>query len=180
MRTIYNIKAELELKIIPHVLKIHDRCICIPDSKNCEIFIKETPRVNVFFVEYLNNWKGELPYNEVIPQVIAAYKHYINEKEDSSCTDTQEKIAAVLDSMKDLILYKNQKYGDSAINPKKIFYKGDSTNSILIRLDDKLGRVIANTEEMPRVNDVADIIGYCTLLLISMGVKPEDIAKFKD
>ena len=95
-------------------------------------------------------------------------------------TGTQKKISDIMDSMKDLLLYKNQKYGDSAINPKKIFYKGDSTNSILIRLDDKLGRIISNTEEKPRINDTADIIGYCTLLLISMGVTPEDIAKFKD
>ena len=95
-------------------------------------------------------------------------------------TDTQERIAEILEAMKDLLLYKNQKYGDSAINPKKIFYKGDSTNSILIRLDDKLGRIISNAEEKPRINDIADILGYCTLLLISMGVTPEDIAKFKD
>lgn len=93
---------------------------------------------------------------------------------------TQQKIRDIMDAMKDLLLYKNQKYGDSAINPKKIFYKGDSTNSILIRLDDKLGRVMSNTEEKPRVNDVADIIGYCTLLLISMGVMADDISKFKD
>lgn len=93
---------------------------------------------------------------------------------------TQQKIHEVLGAMTDLLLYKNQKYGDSAINPKKIFYKGDSTNSILIRLDDKIGRVMSNTEEKPRVNDVADIIGYCTLLLISMGVTADDIAKFKD
>jgi hypothetical protein len=93
---------------------------------------------------------------------------------------TQRKIREITDAMKDLLLYKNQKYGDSAISPKKIFYKGDSTNSILIRLDDKLGRVMSNTEDKPRVNDVCDIIGYCTLLLISMGVTAEDIAKFKD
>jgi hypothetical protein len=93
---------------------------------------------------------------------------------------TQQKIHELMGAMKDLLLYKNQKYGDSAINPKKIFYKGDSTNSILIRLDDKIGRVTSNTEEKPRVNDVCDIIGYCTLLLISMGVTAEDIAKFKD
>ena len=74
----------------------------------------------------------------------------------------------------------SQKYGDSAINPKKIFYKGDSTNSILIRLDDKIGRVMSNPDDKPRVNDVADIIGYCTLLLISMGVTAEDILKFRD
>ena len=93
---------------------------------------------------------------------------------------TQQKIHEILGAMTDLLLYKNQKYGDSAINPKKIFYKGDSTNSILIRLDDKIGRVMSNTEEKPRINDVCDIIGYCTLLLISMGVTAEDIAKFKD
>ena len=93
---------------------------------------------------------------------------------------TQQKIHELMGAMKDLLLYKNQKYGDSAINPKKIFYKGDSTNSILIRLDDKIGRVMSNTEEKPRVNDVCDIIGYCILLLISMGVTTEDIAKFKD
>lgn len=95
-------------------------------------------------------------------------------------TPTQRKIREVIEAMKDLLLYKNRKYGDSAINPKKVFYKGDSTNSILIRLDDKLGRVMSNTEDKPRVNDVCDIIGYCTLLLISMGVTAEDIAKFKD
>lgn len=95
-------------------------------------------------------------------------------------TPTQRKIREITDAMKDLLLYKNQKYGDSAINPKKVFYKGDSTNSILIRLDDKIGRIMSNTEDKPRVNDVCDIIGYCTLLLISMGVTAEDIAKFKD
>lgn len=95
-------------------------------------------------------------------------------------TPTQRKIRALTDAMKDLLLYKNNKYGDSAINPKKIFYKGDATSSILIRLDDKLGRVMSNPDDRPRVNDVCDIIGYCTLLLISMGVTPEDIAKFKD
>ena len=95
-------------------------------------------------------------------------------------TPTQQKIKDILSGMTDLLLHKNRKYGDSAINPKKIFYKGDSTNSILIRLDDKIGRVMSNTEEKPRVNDVADIIGYCTLLLVSMGTTSEDLKKFMD
>lgn len=93
-------------------------------------------------------------------------------------TESQKKIVEVCDSMKDLLLYKNQKYGDSALNPNNIFYKGDSTNSIKIRLDDKIGR-IKNCEET-RVNDVADIIGYCTLLLVSIGATKEDFEKLKD
>ena len=100
--------------------------------------------------------------------------------EDFEDTPTQQKIKDILSGMTDLLLYKNKKYGDSAINPKKIFYKGDSTNSILIRLDDKIGRVMSNTEEKPRVNDVADIRGYCTLLLVSMGITSEDLKKFMD
>ena len=92
----------------------------------------------------------------------------------------REKIIEITDSMKDLLLYKNEKYGDSALSPNNIFYKGDSTNSILIRLDDKIGRIKNNTEPKPRVNDVCDIIGYCVLLLASMNVSSEDISKFKD
>lgn len=95
-------------------------------------------------------------------------------------TETQQKIVELTGAMRDLLLYKNQKYGDSALHPKRVFYKGDAVNSILIRLDDKIGRIMANTESAPRINDVADIIGYCTLLLIGMGVKPDDIQKLMD
>ena len=95
-----------------------------------------------------------------------------------SLTESQKKIVEICDSVKDLLLYKNQKYGDSALNPNNIFYKGDSTNSIKIRLDDKIGR-IKNCEET-RVNDVADVVGYGILLLASMKVTKDDIAKFKD
>lgn len=93
-------------------------------------------------------------------------------------SESQWRISKVLDKMKDVLLYKNQKYGDSALHPKKRFYKGDSTNSIKIRLDDKISRV-ENCDEI-RINDVADIIGYCTLLLVSMGVTEEDLEKLKD
>ena len=93
---------------------------------------------------------------------------------------TQDKITEITDAMKDLLLYKNAKYGDSALNPKHIFYKGDAVNSISIRLDDKLSRIMTNEDVTPRVNDVADIIGYCVLLLVSMGVNADDIKKLKD
>lgn len=96
---------------------------------------------------------------------------------------SQEKIAEIVDATKDLLLYKNKMYGDSALNPVGIFTKHlksvpENTASILVRLDDKLGRV-RNADTL-RTNDVSDIIGYCTLLLVSMGVTKEDIAKFKD
>ena len=94
--------------------------------------------------------------------------------------NTQQRITEITEAMRDLLLYKNQKYGDSALKPKQIFYKGEATDSIMIRLDDKLGRIMANTDTTPRINDVADIIGYCTLLLVSMGATVEDIQKLMD
>lgn len=100
----------------------------------------------------------------------------VNEIESSSAS----RITEVMDGMKDLLLYKNKMYGDSALRPHKGWYKGDAQNSILIRLMDKQSRIDNNPDPLPRVNDVCDIIGYCTLLLVSMGVTKSDIDKFKD
>ena len=72
--------------------------------------------------------------------------------------ETQQKIIEMTDAMRDLLLYKNKKYGDSALKPKRIFYKGTTLSSILIRLDDKLSRVMESNDKLPRINDVADII----------------------
>ena len=114
----------------------------------------------------INNGKGDVEYK--LPEPFNS----------TTLTNSQKKIIEVCDSMKDLLLYKNQKYGDSALNPNNVFYKGDSTNSIKIRLDDKIGRV-RNCEET-RINDVADIIGYCVLLLVSMEAGKKELEALKD
>ena len=83
--------------------------------------------------------------------------------------DTQKDIAEICDSIKDLLISKNQKYGDSAINPSRIFSKASAVEQILVRIDDKLNRIqkgaglIANDEDV-----VNDLIGYLVLLKIAM------------
>ena len=64
--------------------------------------------------------------------------------------NSQEKIKEITNAMQDLLIYKNQKYGDSALKPNNVFFKGDATNSILICLDNKIGRIKSNTEVTPR------------------------------
>ncbi|MDR1207293.1 MAG: hypothetical protein LBK26_02670 [Rickettsiales bacterium] len=88
----------------------------------------------------------------------------------------KDKISQVCDAMKDLLVYKNKEYGNSALNPIGIFSKQDAENSIDIRLDDKLSR-IKNAKEL-RKNDIADLIGYLVLLCISQGW--DDFSEFKD
>jgi hypothetical protein len=87
---------------------------------------------------------------------------------------TKEKIGCVLASLDALLVEKNRRYGDSALNPQNICYKGGATDSILIRIDDKLGRIKNNTGEL-RKNDIVDLMGYLTLLCVS-----KDWLDFKD
>ncbi len=87
-----------------------------------------------------------------------------------------EKIEEVLDSLKELLLYKNKKYGNAALEPLGVFNKGDALTGILLRLDDKLSR-IKNNPELAK-NDVADLMGYLTLLCVVNGWTNFD--EFKD
>ena len=72
---------------------------------------------------------------------------------------------SVLNSVSEVLIEKNRKYGNAALEPIGLFYKGDSTTSITIRIDDKISRV-RNAEEL-RKNDMFDLLGYSLLLGIS-------------
>jgi hypothetical protein len=83
-------------------------------------------------------------------------------------TRTQLEIAMVCDDIKNLLLRKNANYGDSAINPSRIFSKASAVEQILVRIDDKLSRIgrgaglVANDEDV-----IDDLIGYLVLLKIA-------------
>lgn len=84
--------------------------------------------------------------------------------------ETQQKIAEVCDEIKNMLIQKNKSYGDSALDPIRIFSRADVDEQIKIRIDDKLSRVSRGTEFYGD-NDVDDLIGYLILLKISSGNK---------
>jgi hypothetical protein len=86
---------------------------------------------------------------------------------------SRDRITEITGAIEELLLEKNNRYGDSALNPCRIFSSQSPSEGILIRLDDKVSR-IKNSGEV-RLNDVSDIIGYLVLYLISTDVKREDI-----
>lgn len=94
-------------------------------------------------------------------QICSNYER--KEEESKTCIE----IGKVLESMKHLLKEKNKRYGDSALTPVGVFNKLDATSSIQVRLDDKISR-IQNSNEL-RKNDVADVIGYLTLLCVAKG-----------
>ena len=84
----------------------------------------------------------------------------------SKIAQTQIDIATTCDSVKELLLEKNRKYGDSALNPVRIFSKSDPVEQIKVRLDDKLSR-IRNQQSDEDEDVIDDAIGYLVLLKVA-------------
>ena len=79
------------------------------------------------------------------------------------------KISAVCDDIKELLIHKNRKYGNSALKPNRIFSKSSATEQLLVRIDDKLNRIMKGAGLLATDEDVVnDLIGYLVLLKISM------------
>lgn len=87
----------------------------------------------------------------------------------SEVSETQNQISLICDEVKNLLIEKNKKYGDSALNPSRIFSKAGAVEQILVRIDDKLNRIqkgaglLANDEDV-----IMDLMGYLVLLKIAL------------
>ena len=83
--------------------------------------------------------------------------------------ETESKISVVCDDIKELLIHKNRKYGNSALQPNRIFSKCSATEQLLVRIDDKLNRIMKGACLLATDEDVVnDLIGYLVLLKISM------------
>lgn len=81
---------------------------------------------------------------------------------------TQDYIAEICDEVKDLLIRKNIQYGDSALNPVRIFSRASSDEQLRVRLDDKLSRLSRGDESIENDDDViSDLIGYLVLLQVT-------------
>jgi hypothetical protein len=66
----------------------------------------------------------------------------------------------------EMLIKKNVSYGNSALNPVRIFSKADPKEQLMVRLDDKLSR-IKNAGSFPGDNDIDDMTGYLVLYKIA-------------
>ena len=82
---------------------------------------------------------------------------------------TRDDIARVCDDLKALLLEKNAKYGDSALDPVRTFSKASAVEQILVRIDDKLSRIQRGAGIVGDDEDVIqDLMGYLVLLTIAL------------
>jgi hypothetical protein len=76
-------------------------------------------------------------------------------------------VTVVLDEIRDLLIAKNQKYGNSALEPLGVFSQLSAKEGLLIRIDDKLKRIKNGSLEKDDEDVINDLIGYLVLLKIS-------------
>lgn len=65
----------------------------------------------------------------------------VREEQGHGLTGAQLAIANQCDQLKDTLLEKNRKYGNSALSPVRLFSKADPVEQIRVRIDDKLSRL---------------------------------------
>jgi hypothetical protein len=76
--------------------------------------------------------------------------------------DVAVAIAEVCDDVKRVLLEKNRAYGNSALDPLRIFSKADPVEQLNVRIDDKLSRVARGSEYVGDDTEL-DLIGYLVL-----------------
>ena len=82
-------------------------------------------------------------------------------------TKITTKIATTCEDIKTLLLEKNAKYGNSAVEPISIFSKQDNAAAICARIDDKLSRIKNVGLNDATEDTLDDLIGYLVLLKIA-------------
>jgi hypothetical protein len=82
--------------------------------------------------------------------------------------ETRDLILEESAAVTNLLLEKNEAYGDSALNPANIFAKGSAVENLSARIDDKLMRIKMRGIDDNTEDTVQDLIGYLILLKVAL------------
>lgn len=84
---------------------------------------------------------------------------------------TAERIHDKCMDIRGLLLQKNLAYGDSALNPIRIFSQADSAEQLRVRIDDKLSRLARGDHDWENEDTIMDLAGYLVLLMIAQDME---------
>lgn len=84
--------------------------------------------------------------------------------------ESQERIRELISEccgeIRDLLLEKNRKYGNSALAPIRVFSRSDVDEQLNVRIDDKLSR-LRNRADDEDEDVVKDLAGYLVLKMVA-------------
>lgn len=79
----------------------------------------------------------------------------------------QSDFAAKVYQIANMLVAKNASYGNSALDPVRIFSRASALEQLRVRIDDKLSRIARGTE-VPNEDTVDDLLGYLVLYKIAL------------
>jgi len=92
-----------------------------------------------------------------------------DDNSDDSAMSSADLIKNQCDLISQMLVAKNEQYGDSVFKPMRIFSKVDATQQLRVRIDDKISRLIRGNDSIESDEDIIDdLIGYLILLKIQM------------
>jgi hypothetical protein len=80
--------------------------------------------------------------------------------------DFSHQVSTYLLEIRELLISKNIKYGNSALEPLGVFSQLSAKEGLLVRIDDKLKRIKNGSLEKDDEDVINDLIGYLVLLKI--------------
>ena len=90
--------------------------------------------------------------------------------------EVEQLILAECNALAQMLLGKNRSYGNSALNPVRIFSTASAVAGLEVRIDDKLSRIASRQEAAYGEDTLQDLLGYFILLRIARRLaveKPE-------
>lgn len=93
---------------------------------------------------------------------------------------TEEHIEEVCNEICDMLIEKNRSYGDSAVNPVRIFAKGMTVEQMInVRIDDKLSRLVRGEQNVYSSTEDTekDLMGYLILKRVAGRVAEQEAGK---
>lgn len=92
-------------------------------------------------------------------------------EERQELSEVQRMIVEVCDEVKELLIRKNRAYGNSAIEPMRVFSKASAIEQINVRIDDKLSRIAKGDVSFEDEDVEKDVMGYLVLKRVAKRVQ---------
>lgn len=100
------------------------------------------------------------------------WEFIVDESEDSDPAPAAKEIIETCLEVALMLCDKNRKYGNSALQPMRIFSRADTIEQIDVRIDDKLSRL--KTSRPDDNEDAAqDLLGYLILRKVAVKMQAE-------
>lgn len=102
------------------------------------------------------------------------FKKQFNELAEEKLKEFEfsDRVKGIAETVVKTLIEKNQSYGNSALDPVRVFSKSNATEQIKVRIDDKLSRIQNSDVDSFGEDTVLDLIGY--LFLYKLALENDD------